>query len=125
MMQLGIFFKIFIFLLAVSLIYFSFSPESILFLVKLVGLSLGVSLLISLVYPSLRGIKKGDKVKVITEGVPSLFGRSGIALGDAWVNREIRVRLNTGREVFGIVEDYGGFMSPAKVRILYEERLIE
>ncbi len=113
--------------LAIALIVFVLIGHDFLTLVKLVALAVALTLITGFTYPSLRGIKKGDRVMVISGILPSLlgFGRVGTALENAKVNDEIRVRLDDGKEVLGIVESYEGFFSLPKVRVLYEEKTIE
>lgn len=96
-------------------------------LVKLIALSIGITILIALFYPSIRGVRKGDKVLVSKGTLPSFlgFGRTGIAIEDGKLHKEIKVRFSNGREAVGIVEDYGGALSIPKVRVLYEETIKE
>ena len=59
--------------------------------------------------------------------MPTIFGlgRTGFALGDSALNREVRVKLDDGKEAIGIVEGYEGVLSPPRVRLIYEEKLVE
>lgn len=121
-----LFLRTFAVLLAVSLIWFAVQPSAgVGFLVKVVALSFAVSLLITVFYPELRGVQKGDKVVIVMGNMPVLFGRSGVAITSGRVNNEIRIKLDDGKEAVGIIESYEGMLSAAKIRLLYEERLTE
>lgn len=126
-LSIGFFIKIFIISFSISLIFFGLSSEAGLgLLLKLFALSLGFSILIAFLYPSIRGIQKGDRVSVVpTSVIPSIFGKGGIAMGQGKVNSEIRIKLEDGREAVGVIESYEGFMSLPKVRLVYEERLVD
>ena len=93
------------------------------FLVKNIAFGTGVSLLISFLYPYLRGVQKGDVV-AISGDLPFFGSRIGTAISGARKNAKLRVRFEDGQEAFAILESYAGVLSPPKVRILYEERLV-
>lgn len=126
-MKLFLFFKLFLISLAISLAAFALTPDvGLMFLAKAIALGTGLSILISLIYPELRGVKQGDMVAVVmSNNIPSLFGRVGRAISNARKNNELRVRFDNGEEAVGIVESYSGLFSPPKVRIIYEERIVE
>jgi len=127
-MYIPLFAKIFFTLIAISLIAFFFVPNaSLILMVKFLALSLGISIIVALFYPSVRGLKKGDIVIISRGNLPAIlgFGRKAITAEDGKLNKEIRVKLSNGREAVGIVESYGGAFSIARVRILYEERISE
>ncbi len=112
--------------LILSLVYFGLSDLSVLGLLKLVALGGGLSLLIAFAYPEIRGVKKGDEVVIVQDAAtPGFLGKVGRALHNAKKMEKIRIRLDNGREILGVVEDHGGIISPPKVRMIYEERLIE
>ncbi len=117
---------VFSFLFALSLITYALMPDAdIIFLVKLVALSLGITLLYSLFYYSIRGAKKGDKVVVVNYSfIPSFLGREGVLMNDAKVGDKVKVFLDDGGEVVGVLESYEEWFSPHKVRLIYEERKI-
>lgn len=112
---------------AIAFIAFAFVGSGLLFLAKALALALGVSIVFALVYPHVRGIKKGDKISVITNNTHFIFGfgRTGFALDNSGLHKEVRIRLDDGKEAIGIVESYESIFSPPKVRIFYEERFIE
>ncbi|MEM4707453.1 MAG: flagella basal body P-ring formation protein FlgA, partial [Candidatus Anstonellales archaeon] len=93
----------------------------ILDLVKLLAGATALTILIAFFYPMIRGVNKGDEVVVVAENMPVLFGKIGRALVNAKKGEEIKVRLNDGREVVGILEEYEGLFSPPKVKILFEK----
>ena len=85
---------------------------------------MAISILTSIVYPEIRGIKTGDLVAVVNNSiVPIVIGKSGIALEQGKRNTKIRVQLSDGSEGLGIIESYEGIVSPPKIKILYEEKL--
>src|SRR3989338_2913916 len=111
-MKLFLFFKLFLISLAISLAAFALTPNAgLMFLAKAIALGTGLSIVLSLVYPELRGVKQGDVVAVV--------------ISNARKNNELRVRFDNGEEAVGIVESYSGLFSPPKVRIIYEERIVE
>lgn len=126
-MRLSLFFKLFLISFAVSLAVFAFIPNStLMFLAKSIALGTGISIVITLFYPDLRGVRTGDIVSVVlNSSVHSLIGRVGRATTNARRNSEIRVRFENGEEAVGVVESYSGILSPPKVRVIYEEKIVE
>lgn len=113
---------------AAALVAFAFYGNDLLFLAKALALAFATSIVFTLAYPHIRGVRKGDKVFIVGGNTPLLFsfmGRTGFALTDSRLNREIRIRLDDGKEAVGIVESYDSILSPPKVRLLYEEKVIE
>lgn len=114
--------KIYAVLIALSLLTFAVIPGlGLLGLVKILAGATALTILIAFLYPIIRGVNKGDEVIVVAENMPVLFGKMGRALMHARKGGEIRVRLNDGSEVVGILEEYEGLFSPPKVRILFEK----
>jgi ascorbate-specific PTS system EIIC-type component UlaA len=111
--------------LAISLLLFAVLPGTdILFLIKSIALGIALSIITTIAYPEIRGIKTGDNVAVVIDSrTPSLIGRVGKALSNAKKNQEIRVKFENGEEAVGIVESYEGIISPPKIRLLYEEKM--
>ncbi|MBU0586835.1 hypothetical protein KJ780_04940 [Candidatus Micrarchaeota archaeon] len=125
-MNLSIFLKCTAVGVALALLSFAFIGDDLLFLAKGLALVLGISIVIAIAYPHLRGVRRGDRVFLIKGGRSLLgFWKSGFALQDAQMHKEIRVRLDDGKEAVGVVESYEGLFSPSKVRIVYEEKLVE
>ncbi|HLD59851.1 MAG TPA: hypothetical protein VI912_02585 [Candidatus Bilamarchaeaceae archaeon] len=124
-MRLMLFIKIFLVLFSASLLYFGLWPEvTFIELIKLIAVGMAISILTSIVYPEIRGIKTGDLVAVVNNSiVPIVIGKSGIALEQGKRNTKIRVQLSDGSEGLGIIESYEGIVSPPKIKILYEEKL--
>ena len=126
-MRLIFFLKLFFISLAISLAVFALTPNvGLLFLAKAIALGMGLSIVISLIYPEIRGVRQGDPVSVVlSNSIPFLLGRVGRAMSNARKNSEVRVRFDNGEEAVGIVESYSGIISPPKVRIIYEEKIVE
>ena len=122
--------KLMVGLFAVSLIVFAAMPDmGFLNLAKMLAASFGASILFVLLYPRVRGVKKGDKVQVVGfvpgpfEGHPvmNLFGASGVSLVDCRPGGDITVRISDGREAVGVLEANEGLFSLPRARIVYEQ----
>lgn len=126
-MKLSLFFRLFVSTFALALLAFALNAHAdLLFLLKAIALGTAVSIIVALIYPEMRGVRQGDTVSVvISNSIPSFIGRVGKALSNAKKNSELRVRFDNGEEAVGIVESYSGIISPPKVRIIYEEKIIE
>jgi hypothetical protein len=127
MLRLGLFFKLMIASLSVSLLSFALLPQmSLIMTLKALAFGTVLSIGVTVFYPEVRGIKEGDRVAVVTDSaIPGIIGRVGRAATDGRKREKIRILLSNGSEVQGIIEDYSGLITPAKIRILYEEKLVE
>ncbi len=121
-MKLFLFLKLFAVVSAVCLLLFGATDLSIIETLRLFALGIAGSMAVTYVYPEIRGIRSGDPVSVITNTV---FGRLGYAAEIGRKNDEIRIRLPNGSEISGVIEDYGGVITHPRVRIIFEEKLIE
>jgi hypothetical protein len=126
-MRILLFMKLLLLCACAGLLWFGFSPDATLMgLLKLLAIGAVGAVAAAVFYPELRGIKAGDAVSVVTDsGIPSLIGRMGRAAASGKKNQEIKILLQNGTEVIGIIESYTGIISPPRIRILYEERLVE
>jgi hypothetical protein len=126
-MRLALFFKLLILALCASLLAFALVPEATPMLaLKIMALGTVLSIGITVLYPEFRGIRSGDRVSVVTDsGIPSLIGRAGTAAAGGKKNQQIKITLSNGAEVTGVIESYTGLISPPRIRIVYEERLVE
>jgi len=126
-MRLMLFFKLMIVSLCVSLLSFALLPDaSIMGALKMMALGTVISIGIVSFYPEVRGIKAGDSVSVVAgSGIPSIIGRMGTAVDGGKRNDRIKISLSDGAEVIGVVESYVGLISPPRIRILYEERMVD
>lgn len=127
MLRLAFFFKLMIASLCVSLLSFALLPQMTLIMtLKALAFGTVLSIGVTAFYPEVRGIKEGDRVAVVTDSaIPGIIGRVGRAAADGRKTEKIRILLSNGSEVQGIIEDYSGLITPAKIRILYEEKLVE
>ena len=112
---------------AVALVAFVIYGNDLLFLAKGLALALAFSMVLTIALPILRGIRKGDRVSIVGgSAVPLLpwMFKTGTALTNGTLHKEIRIRLEDGKEAFGIVESYDSFFPPLppRVRVIYEER---
>jgi hypothetical protein len=121
------FLKLFALAIVISLLAFALNPSAdLLFLLKSLALCIAIAIIITFAYPLLRGVQGGDNVTVVANStVPSLFGRGGIALNGGRKNGQVRIKLDDGREAVGIIESYEGMLSLPRVRLVYEEKLVE
>lgn len=118
-------FKAFFVFFIASLLAFVFYGQDILFLAKAIALSIALTLLyIIYLAKSPSSINVGKEVFVIG-GSRYLIGKKGIALTKARVNEKLRVKTYDGKESEAIVEKTEGLLSPAIVRIIYEEELVK
>lgn len=121
-MKLFTIIKVYALLIALSLLAFALLPNAgLMDLVKLFAGATAATILFAFLYPMVKGVSKGDEVVVVAENMPVFFGKIGRALVNAKKGSEIKVRLNDGREVIGILEEYEGLFSPPKVKILFEK----
>jgi len=125
-MRLMLFVKLSVLFSCLALLFFALTDAAVLSLLKMVAGGVVVSVAISAVYPEMRGIRKGDAVSVVTgNALPAMLGRLGVALDEGKRQGRIKVRLDNGNEVLGVVESYEGILSPPRIKIVYEERLVE
>ena len=126
-MRLMFFLKLLLIFTCASLVFFAFSAEAtLIMLLKMIAGGTVLAVAVSIVYPEVRGIKNGDVVSVVSGGgIPSLIGRLGRAMQEGRKNNKIKVRLNNGNEVVGLIESYDGVITPPKIRVIYEEKLVE
>lgn len=125
-MRAIIFVKLFVLFLAVSLLVFAVYNTGFMELARMVALGTVASIIVSVVYPEVRGIKEGDNVSVAaSSAVPFFVGRRGVALSDAKKGKQVKIRFGNGSEAVGVVHSYEGILSPPRIRLLYEERIAE
>jgi hypothetical protein len=127
MMRIFLFFKLIIAALCVSLLAFALVPEvGLMGALKTMALGTVLSIAVTAYYPEFRGIRAGDTVAVVNDSnIPSLIGRPGTAAANGKRNEQIKIVLPNGNEVLGVIESYTGLISPPKIRVLYEEKLVE
>ncbi|NYZ74181.1 hypothetical protein H0O00_03495 [Candidatus Micrarchaeota archaeon] len=126
-MRIFLFFKLMLIAVCLPLLWFALSADATLVeMLKMMALGTVASVAVTTIYPEVRGIKSGDVVAVVAdERIPSLIGRPGRAVAPGRKNDKIKITLDNGSEVFGVIESYNGLISPPKVRILYEEKLVD
>lgn len=126
-MRILLFSKLMVLALCISLLSFGLLPgATIISTLKLMALGTVASIAVTAFYPDIRGIKAGDRVAVVADSaVPGILGRFGKAAANGRINDHIKISLQNGSEVLGVIESYTGLVSPAKIRVLYEERLVD
>jgi hypothetical protein len=126
-MRIALFFKLIVLSLCAALLSFALVPEVMLMgALKIMALGTVLSIAVAAFYPEIRGIRAGDTVSVVADsGIPSIIGRLGTAAAAGRKNQQIKITLSNGSEVIGVVESYTGLVSPPRIRVLYEERLVE
>ncbi len=129
-MNIKIFFTSWVLLSAISLLLFGAGLLSQLIdLLRALALSLGGAIFISFIYPHARGVRVGDKLFALISRQysrgNSAFAFTGaveaVALQNKRKGEKIKVRLQNGAQAEGIVLDYGGLFSPARVKIIETE----
>jgi hypothetical protein len=114
--------KVLVALVGVSLVLFALLPGlDFLGLAKMLAGSLGIAILFVVLYPQVRGVRKGDKVQAMRGPLAVLFGAVGTAMNECRVEGEVRVRFARGREAVGVLKAYEGLFSPARVELMYEK----
>ncbi len=125
-MRLMIFIKLTVLSICLALLSFALTEATLLSLLKMIAAGMVVSVAVSAFYPELRGIRKGDTVSVVSgNALPAILGRLGIAMHEGKKHARIKVRLDNGNEVLGTVESYEGIVSPPRIKVVYEEGLVE
>jgi hypothetical protein len=126
-MRIAMFFKLMLVSVCASLLAFALVPGmDVVEALRMLALGTVLSIAATAVYPEVRGIREGDTVSVVSDsGIPSIIGRLGTAAADARKNDQLRIMLGNGSEVTGVVESYTGIISPPRIRIIYEEKLVE
>ncbi len=121
--MIGLFVKSFLGLLASALLTWAAIPG--LELWKLLAGAAGLSLLIPLVYPNLRGVKRGDGLLLIKANVEPilLFSASScLALESGKRGDTIGISLPDGTLAQAVIVGYEGLITPAKVRLVEEHK---
>jgi hypothetical protein len=115
------------FFTGMSLVAFSLIPGmEAMELAKMLALSIGATILISLAYDRLRKVGPGDRVIVVSSSFyPAIFGRHGKVSKVSKNGNEVKVKLDDGEEVVGVMESSETLFSPPVVRAMYSERKIE
>lgn len=98
---------------------------------KLIALSLGIAILAGILQPSIRGVKRGDKVFAIVQRHGHQNGQTfffpdtvpATALEDGKVGGRIRVSLPNGAGGEGVIVGYGGALTPPTIKLVESERL--
>ncbi|MFH1095117.1 MAG: hypothetical protein V1728_02785 [Candidatus Micrarchaeota archaeon] len=89
------------------------------------ALAFALALLLTIVYPRLLGVSKGERVLIITNDPVAnhLIIRLATALEHKKLHELIKVGLDDGSEVVGLVDSYPGIISPARVSVKAENNL--
>lgn len=126
-MRITMFFKLMILTVCISLLSFALlSDATLIGTLKIFAIGTVISIAATVVYPEVRGVKSGDDVSVVRDSaIPAIIGKLGTAAGNGRKNDQIKIVLDNGSEVLGVIESYTGLISPPKVRIIYEEKLVE
>jgi hypothetical protein len=120
LLLLFLFFEVLILFCAVALIAFGIYGGSLLALIKYLAIALGAAIIVTIVYPYIRGVRKGDKILV--DGAMAI-GFNGIALDNGRIGAVIRVELLNKEVVFCEIESYEGFLSFARAKLLAGEKI--
>jgi hypothetical protein len=130
--SLSLFFKSVVFYFAAALIVYAVSPyDGLDVLLKLMAFALGASLLTPMIYPHVRGVRKGDEVQVeLARGrsMPGLLkfffqAGGGVAMENGRVGGKIMVMMNDNSIRRCVIKSYAGFFKPAQVKLIEKEEL--
>ena len=118
---------LFFFFIGLSLIVFSLYPGmEAMALLKMLALSLGATIMIAFIYDKVISVKVHDRVVVVSNSFyPAIFGKHGIVTHMSKNRKEVKVKLDDGEEVFGIIESGETLFSPPVVRSVYSERKVD
>jgi hypothetical protein len=97
---------------------------------QLVALAIAFSLVAGYAYPKLRGIRKGDSLVAFTRRARQVGARKIVTNGVTFVRAQqdgkqgekINVKFANGLSGEGVIESYGGFLIPARIRITHAEK---
>ncbi|HLC47706.1 MAG TPA: hypothetical protein VJI13_01405 [Candidatus Norongarragalinales archaeon] len=133
-MNLNVFGKVFLSLLVVSLLGYSFNQigvqgKMIDSLLKLLAFDLAISLIAAWSYPYARGIRKNDQLiaqisrqvahdNIVHNHIDTVLVTS---LQDGRIGGKIHVRLLNGKRAEGVISAYAGTFSPAAIRLTESE----
>jgi hypothetical protein len=130
-MGLPLFLRVFLLAVAASLVSYVLLPMALVELAKLLALSLAITLLVPIVYPHIRGVRRGDMVAAVNPPqrgmMPPLqlpflnFGGTYVALDNGRVGKRVHVSMPDGTPREAEVLAYAGFLQPARVRLLESE----
>jgi len=135
-MGLPLFLRVFLLSSSLSLLAFALLPDvDMWLLVKLLALSLGITLIIPVLYPHLRGVRKGDVVQAVNAPMRSFLpipflsafsmGGQFISLDNGRIGSRIKVAMPDGSWREALVLSYSGLFNPARVRLLEAEHTIK
>ena len=122
-MLVGLTARLLVVFVAASLIYFGLTPSAgLIFLAKLVAVSIGAAILVPIAYPFVKGIRKGDKLIVSEERGPAFtifIGMSnGTALENGRLGDAIKIELIDKSIAVCRISKYEGFFSNAEAKVL-------
>lgn len=138
-MNLRLTFKSFVLLVSLSLVAYGLSAYLNAWLAvessilnepwKLIALSTGASLVAGYAYPFLRGVRKGDELVASVLRNRSFGGRTVsmresvivTALNSAREGDKVKLRMPNGLKAEGVITDYAGTLSPARVQLTESE----
>lgn len=114
-------------LIALALIAWAVLPYNfgLLDLAKFMAVAVGLSMLMLMLYPGIRGVKKGDPVLSMKAGSsPMLLFSASMytAIEDGKKGDRIGIVLADGTMAEGVVVSYEGLLTPARIRLTHEEK---
>ncbi|MEM4389742.1 MAG: hypothetical protein QXG98_03685 [Candidatus Micrarchaeia archaeon] len=121
--RFGVFLKTLLLTVALALLAYAALPGASLdLLAKLLAAALGASLLSPLIYPHLRGVRRGDDVLVFAEDesipIVGFAVKNGVALESGRAGGIIRVGFPDGTEIACEIVSYSGIFTPARARVV-------
>jgi len=119
-MLVGLIWKLLVGLTALSLIVYAVTPDaSLSYLLKLFALNWGFVLVAIIIWPHVRGVRKGDPLLVRDEEIPILFSfPNAVALSNGRLRGYVEMKLVDGTVGIGKVIKYQGIINNAEVELL-------
>ena len=92
---------------------------------QLEALAAGLAILTTAVYPTVFGVRKGEKVLIITNDpiTNALIIRLATALEGSKLHQSIKIGMDNGSVMIGTVDAYPGIISPARVSVKPESNI--
>ena len=92
---------------------------------QLEALATGLALIATAIYPYVFGVRKGEKVLLITNDpiTNALMIRLATALEGSKIHQSIKIGMDDGSVMTGTLDSYPGIISPARVSVKPESNI--
>ncbi|MCS7109461.1 MAG: hypothetical protein NZ903_01540 [Candidatus Micrarchaeota archaeon] len=112
--------KILLILTAIAFFAYALTPNATLgYLLKLFALNWGIIIVYIIIWPHIRGVRKGDLLVIRSQPISFFFSiPNAVALSNARKNEFIELKLLDGTIGIGKVVKYQGIFSHAEVELV-------